>query len=68
MPRRPLATGDKLTILAGSSSNLGTLGSDTPSLITFDGGPRTVGGRKVAAGAAIAWVRQEHGWVRSATR
>eukprot|EP00974_Lingulodinium_polyedra_P086842 8417439-Lingulodinium_polyedra.AAC.1 len=64
MPRQPLAAGDELTIPAGSSGNLGTLGTDTPSLITFDGGSRTVGGRKVAAGAAIAWVRQGHGWAR----
>eukprot|EP00974_Lingulodinium_polyedra_P100762 9761085-Lingulodinium_polyedra.AAC.1 len=62
MPRQPLAAGDEITIPAGSSGKLGILGTDTPSLITCDGGSRATDGHKVAAGAAIAWVRREHGW------
>eukprot|EP00974_Lingulodinium_polyedra_P117307 11162744-Lingulodinium_polyedra.AAC.1 len=37
-------------------------------MITFDGGARTVQGHKVAAGAAIAWVRRMDRWERVASR
>eukprot|EP00974_Lingulodinium_polyedra_P133157 11224555-Lingulodinium_polyedra.AAC.1 len=59
LPRRALATGAEVTVPQGGSGNLGTLGADTPSLITFDGGSRSIDGHKVAAGAAIAWERAD---------
>eukprot|EP00974_Lingulodinium_polyedra_P022998 2218754-Lingulodinium_polyedra.AAC.1 len=63
-----MAAGDEITVPRGSAGNLGTLGADTPMLITSDGGSRYVGGHQAAAGAAIAWAREERGWSRRETR
>eukprot|EP00974_Lingulodinium_polyedra_P013434 1299602-Lingulodinium_polyedra.AAC.1 len=63
-----MAAGDEITVPMGAAGNLGTMGADTPSLITFDGVSRAIDGHRVAAGAAIAWVRGGHGWARGGTR
>eukprot|EP00974_Lingulodinium_polyedra_P100931 9779166-Lingulodinium_polyedra.AAC.1 len=68
LPRLGRAAGDDITVPTGAAGNLGTMGVDTPSLITFDGGSRAIDGHRAAAGAAIAWVRGDHGWARSEAR
>eukprot|EP00974_Lingulodinium_polyedra_P101451 9828829-Lingulodinium_polyedra.AAC.1 len=53
VPRRALPRGIEVKVPNGASGNLGCFGANTPVLITFDGGPRSMDGFDVAAGAAI---------------
>eukprot|EP00974_Lingulodinium_polyedra_P009858 946663-Lingulodinium_polyedra.AAC.1 len=45
-----MAAGGEITVPQGSTGNLGTLGAGTLSLITCDGGSRSVDGHQVAEG------------------